>query len=76
MAITIPVTHAAKQKNSRRSPKSTGIVHASAIPCAKAILNTQAIAIPRMESVPSHGGSGAPAPWGYVAVAVTGTKRV
>ena len=25
MAITIPVTHAAKQKNSRRSPKSTGM---------------------------------------------------
>ena len=25
MAITIPVTHAAKQKNSRRSPTSTGM---------------------------------------------------
>src|SRR5215472_7177263 len=34
MAITIPVTHVAKQKNRRRSPKSTGMSRLPHLPCA------------------------------------------
>jgi hypothetical protein len=34
MAITIPVTHVAKQKNRRRSPKSTGMSRRPHLPCA------------------------------------------
>jgi hypothetical protein len=44
MAITIPVTHAAKQKNSRRSPKSTGMFTHPSLRCAGATLTFQEIA--------------------------------
>jgi hypothetical protein len=53
MAITIPVTHAAKQKNSKRSPHSTGMfTHPSYHSAVLGHLN-----IPRncLLPVPTHG---------------------
>ena len=47
MAITIPVTHAAKQKNSRKSPKSTDMFTHPSLRCAGATLAFQEIAFYR-----------------------------